>query len=106
MDSLKPKYPDIKITKQLGFVSQYDLIDDTKKIVIECKCHKGFSWNELEKYYLKLKEKRPEGYLPIIVFKSNRQPVLVMATLPKIGLSIGTFEKYLGVGFIKHTGKK
>ncbi len=107
MDSLKPKYSDIKVTKQLGFVSQYDLITDDYKICIECKCHKGFSWNELEKYFLKLKEKTPEGYQSVLVFKYNRQPCLAMYQLPFTDhLAIKTFEQAFDCKFIKHTGKK
>ena len=47
-DSLAQKYDDVLLTKQEGFVAQTDIIIHSAKIVIECKRHKGFSWNKIE----------------------------------------------------------
>lgn len=55
--------------------------DREKTYYIECKFHKGFSWNELMKVYEKTrKTTRLIGMdiVPIVVFKANRQPPLVM----------------------------
>ena len=85
-DSLVQKYLDVILTKQEGYVKQYDIWIPSAKIAIECKRHKGFSWNELEKYFLKL-EKRIQAnkdendtsvYTPYLIFQGNHQPCLVM----------------------------
>ena len=39
--SLKVKYPETLLTKQLGFQMQYDLRNDVEKFVVECKRHKS-----------------------------------------------------------------
>lgn len=104
--SLKPIIPDIRLTKQLGFVSQYDLISSSQSIVIECKKHKGFSWNELQKYYVKLQINAPITYNPILIFQANRQPCLVMVKgflmSGKEALIVTDFENYFNTPFIKH----
>ncbi len=112
-DSLLAKYPDILLTKQEGFVSQMDIIDHTRGISIECKKHKGFSWNELTKYYYKLKGRSDEKYTPFLIFQANRQPCLVMHEYPlyigdgvRWGLQVRTFESVFGVPFIVHNAKK
>ena len=56
-DSLAQKYPDVLLTKQEGFQKQFDIWIPSAKIGVGCKKHKGFSWNELEKYFLKLEER-------------------------------------------------
>lgn len=48
---------------------------------VECKFHKHFSWNELVNIYKKTEynsKKYLKDYIPLLVFKSNRQPPLVM----------------------------
>lgn len=105
-DSLIPAYPDILITKQLGFVSGYDLISKKELIVWECKRHKGFSWNELVKWYEKLEKNSPKEYSCILLFKANHQPCLIMYRRIIHTLHVETFEDYYGYSFIKHTGKQ
>ena len=108
-DSLAQKYPDVLLTKQEGFVAQHDIIIHSAKIVVECKRHKGFSWNELVKYYRKLQSRCPETYTPFIIFQSNHQPCLVYTEYVYEGDNLGMvsrFEDYFGVPFIKHKGKK
>ena len=128
-DSLKSIIPDIRLTKQLGFVGQYDLISDKEHIIIECKRHKGFSWNELYKYFIKVSEKAVDlslsskdnsglRYIPYVVFQANRQPCLVMKrtmfidkmiqgekVLDKNTIVVVPFEDYFGTPFVEH-GKK
>jgi len=106
-DSLRPIFPDILVTKQLGFVSQYDLVSKDSMIVIECKKHKGFSWNELMKYFIKLEEVAPEKYKAFVIFKSNHQPCLVMYR-HKISreIVVSLFYDVFELDFIKHVGKK
>ena len=54
---------------------------DTILYVIECKFHKSFSWNEIEKVLMKTKqtarESFPVSHMPIFIFKGNQQPLLV-----------------------------
>src|SRR3990167_9925742 len=85
-DSLAQKYPDVKLCKEEGYTYQYDIIIPSQKIIIEVKRHKGFNWNDLEKYFLKL-EKRIQAnkdendtgvYTPYLIFHGNHQPCLVM----------------------------
>ena len=113
-DSLAQKYPDVLLTKQEGFVKQYDIWISSAKIAIECKRHKGFSWRELEKYFLKL-EKRIKAntdenddgiYTPYLIFQGNHQPCLVMNYDLIWGyLNVKTFESVFGIPFLKHKGK-
>jgi len=112
-DSLLQRYPDILLTKQEGFVSQNDLIAHKSHIVVECKKHKGFSWNELVKYYNKLKSRESKEYHPFLVFQANRQPCLVMMQYPlyhheevEYVLQVREFEDVFGVPFIVHNAKK
>lgn len=49
---------------------------------IECKHHKGFTWNQLVKIYNKTvdysaKHNKTRG-VPWLIFKGNNQPVLIM----------------------------
>lgn len=63
-----------------------DLIANSLKtglFIIECKFHKSFSWNEIEKIFMKTchtaKESFPlKSHMPIFIFKCNQQPILVM----------------------------
>ena len=113
-DSLAQKYPDVLLTKQEGFVKQYDIWIPSAKIAIECKRHKGFSWSELEKYFLKLekrikanKDENDTGvYTPYLIFQGNRQPCLVMSKILNSYLIIKTFQSQFEIPFIKHKGKK
>lgn len=95
--SLEVLYPDIYRTSERGFQLQYDLRTDKDKFVFECKRLRGISWNQLVKFYEKLKLVKPEGYGCCVLFKSNRQPCLVFD-----GACIRTFQKVFGVEFIKH----
>jgi len=104
-DSLISKYIDIVLTKELGFVYQFDLISEKYKIAIECKRHKGFCWNELLKIYNKLKEKAPKGYNYYLIFKSNRNPALIMFEEEE-KIKVSEFKDYFGVDLIKHKGVK
>jgi len=62
-----------------------DLLADkpaTGLFIIECKFHKSFSWNEMEKVFNTTEEAAARSfsnthYSPIFIFKSNRQPILV-----------------------------
>src|SRR3990167_8446808 len=121
-DSLAQKYPDVLLTKQEGFVKQYDIWIPSAKIAIECKKHKGFSWNELEKYFLKLekriqanKDENDNGiYTPYLIFQGNHQPCLVMSyyyisndyTKEINSKVIRTFEDVFGISFTKHKGNR
>lgn len=99
--SLKQIMPDMQLTKHLGFKNEFDLASMDKSVVIECKCHKGFSWNELKKTYLKLEERGKEFKTKYLVVKGNQQPVLVCGDGP-CGFSVAEFEGFFGIPFIKH----
>ena len=78
--------------QQAGYV--VNRIDDNTKGVdliasindltfaIECKFHKKFSWNAIEKIFLKTEEyvktNLQEETITFFIFKSNQQPVLIM----------------------------
>lgn len=100
--SLQQAYPNIYLTKQLGFQQQYDLRDDHVQVVVECKRHAKFSWKELMKYYLKLIEAAPDGYKSYVIFRPNQQPALVFGPDELQCLSIRLFEDVFGVKFRKH----
>jgi hypothetical protein len=72
-----------------------------KPTVIECKFHKKFSWNEVVKIYEKTK-KTAEKYLPnsypVVVFKSNQQPPLIMYTVTNYYI-VQEFTAYFGCKF-------
>ena len=125
-DSLTQIYPNVLLTKQEGFQKQFDIWIPSAKIAIECKRHKNFTWNELEKYFLKLekrikanKDENDDGvYIPYLIFQGNHQPCLVMyssqvkitdylqnSRTPKI-IHIMKFTDYFGIPFLKHKGKK
>ena len=66
---------------------------------IECKFHKGFSWNTLTKIFRKTyettKETNPKA-TPLFIFKANQQPVLVMF-LGKLSIPmVMEFKHYFG----------
>uniref|UniRef100_A0A6M3JDI4 Holliday junction resolvase n=1 Tax=viral metagenome TaxID=1070528 RepID=A0A6M3JDI4_9ZZZZ len=105
-DSLRPKYPDVIVTKQLGFVAQYDVGIPSILMYIECKRHKGFSWNELKKYYQKLESRTPTEGIDVLVFQANHQPVLVMyRDIITQEITVTEFEVFFDCKFIKHSGK-
>ena len=105
-DSLKELYPDLRLTKELGYVLQFDLVSEREEVAIECKAHQSFSWNELTKLYKKLKDAAPVGYTCYLVFKGNRQPTLVMIEICSDCYGVEEFECQFGRPFIKHTGVK
>ena len=108
-DSLAQKYPDVLLTKQEGFVSQYDIFIPSVRIIIECKRHKGFSWNELEKYFLKLEKRveaiKDEHCIPYLIFQGNHQPCLVMLKILQSYL-IKKFKSKFDISFIKQKGNR
>lgn len=77
-DSLAQIYPDVLLSKQEGYVAQHDILIPSAKIKIECKRHKSLCWNDLEKYFEKLKKREPVDYKPLLIYKTNQQPCLVM----------------------------
>ena len=112
--SLKQIYPDIHLTHEVGYVQGLDLISHEHKIAVECKRHKGFSWNELIKIHTLLNSRVDNTniidsttYYCLVIFQSNRQPPLVFfrdrnATI----YYIMDFKDYFHVPFIKHTPAK
>ena len=103
-DSLISLYPDILLTKQEGFVQQYDILSRDGNLAIECKKHRAFSWNELIKYWEKLRDKvKSYKYKAVLVFQANRQPCLVMFSNMGL-LRVMTFEDHFGVPFMRHNG--
>ena len=102
LESINQKYPNSYLTKQRGFQLQYDIQNDRYKFVIECKFHRTISWNEAEKLFNKLVDKKPDKYKPYLIFKTNRQPVLVMYQCKHGLLHISKFEELFEVPFVKH----
>lgn len=106
--SLKAIYPDIYRTSERGFQLQYDLECD--KAVFECKRLKSMSWNQAVKFFEKLESKCPEGKEPYLLFKSNRQPCLVMSRTywseEDHWPVVMEFEKQFRTPFEKHTSTR
>ena len=74
--SLKPVFPDITLTAERGFQKQFDL--SCSLAHFEVKKHRAFSWNELVKFWQKLRERTPQEKHAYLIFIANRQPALVM----------------------------
>lgn len=104
-DSLIVKYPDLVLTKELGFVRQFDILSRKDLVAIECKFHKSLTWNECKGYFLKLKEKTQYCNKHFLIYKTNHQPVLVMYD-DGFGITIKKFEDYFNLPFIVHNKKK
>ena len=111
-ESLAAIYPDIYRTSERGFQLQYDLEANTA--VFECKRLAGISWNQAIKFMKKLQDKAPCDKKTFLLFKSNRQPCLVMVaqdvstSLYKIEYMyhITTFESVFGIPFVKHASTR
>jgi len=98
-------------TKGIDLIATYS---DGTAYTIECKFHKGFSWNKLEKIFEKtVKEahqKLPES-IPLFIFKANQQPVLVMYgnynIYGKCTFIVSKFEDYFckEIGGVSHNFK-
>ena len=99
--NLKHKYQDIRAVEKRGFVMGYDLISDYGKVVIECKFHKSMTWNELVKIYLVLDKRKPQGYQPLVIYKTNQQPVLVFYKHEGMKYCIMQFNEMFGKEFEK-----
>lgn len=108
LESVQQKYPNTYLTAERGFVKQWDLQNDDKKFVIECKKHKSISWNQAKKWFFKLQDKSPQDYDFFLLFQSNQQPCLVMSNYKWNGETINDevkvleFETFFGFPFIKH----
>ena len=102
--SLKRIFFDLKRLYGEGMYRGFDLETKNFLKVFECKRHKNFSWNELIKYYNKLKE-RAGNKQPFLLFKSNRQPVLVMYEDYE-SILVRPFEDVFKIDFIKHKFRK
>lgn len=94
-------YSDIYRTSERGFQKQYDLRSDEYQVIIECKNHATFTWNKLKKVMYKLIERTPLNFEPFLIFKSNRQPPLVMVKYND-RFCVYEFEDYFGINFEKH----
>ena len=100
-ESLKGIYPNILLTKQLGFQMQYDLVDHGSKTVFEVKRLKSMSWNQALQFYRKLASVSLKYYAPYLIFKSNNQPALVMYEFEG-RMIVAEFQTVFNVPFIKH----
>lgn len=101
-ESLQAICPDIYRTSERGFQLQYDLCSDEKRAVFECKRLAGISWNQAKKYLDKLHDVAPKTYKKYLLFRSNRQPCLVMSKSPLGVYVVWEFEQFFGVPFVKH----
>ena len=79
--------------------------DGTYKYYIECKFHQKFSWNELVKIFSKTEEmarkSKEENVQSLLIFKANRQPVLIMYRTVLGYLAVREFSTYFGLEFLK-----
>ena len=101
--SLSKLYKDIYRTSERGFQLQYDLRSDVSLTVWECKRLKGISWNQAKKFFSKLQDVKPKDYKGYLLFKSNRQPCLVMYRDDSSGfVKVVEFENFFNTKFEKH----
>lgn len=103
--SLSKLYPEIWRTSERGFQLQYDLED--RYNVYECKRLKSMSWNQAKKFFIKLDRECPKDEdgdkkFPFLLFKSNRQPCLVMYFDGDMSIAVKEFGEFFGVPFEKH----
>ena len=92
-------------TAERGYQKQFDLLAEEEGFVyaIECKRLKGISWNQAEKYFLKLREVNTAADDHYLVFQSNRQPTLIMYQDADTGfITIQKFEDYFNIIWEKH----
>jgi len=74
---------------------------DTGAFLIECKRYKGFSWNQLVGMLNKTLEFALDlKGVPILVFKANQQPALVMYVLRGV-YTVVQFEDFFNTPFLK-----
>lgn len=99
--SLRNVFPDIYRTAERGFQRQYDLRSDQEQVAIECKRLAGISWNQAQAYFVKLTMKARDMRKHYLIFKSNRQPCLVMHSKNSI-ICIERFEDVFKVQYDKH----
>ena len=86
-----------------GFQAQYDLKNDGKyNYCFECKFLKTITWNAAKKFFIKLEEKTEVGYMPMLIYKTNQQPVLVMFRDSDKCINVVEFEDHFRIPFIKH----
>jgi Holliday junction resolvase len=81
---------------------------ENNTFIIECKFHKKFSWNDIEKILNKTnketiikfpKETDNEYFIPIFVFKSNQQPILVAYHDGQYHMRICTFHTFFNINY-------
>jgi hypothetical protein len=104
-----PEHFSVYLTKELGYQKQYDIsvIYKNKEVIaIECKKHKSISWNQAKKYYEKLEEKAKDAQYKILVFQSNRQPVLVMTRNEDGNLFVMEFKAVYGLDVRRQINRK
>jgi hypothetical protein len=80
--NLRKIYGDgVKLLEKRGFAKEYDievgLHYPDGMSAVECKFHKSMSWNEMKKIWEKLKKVTPDYNQHWLIFKTNRQPVLI-----------------------------
>lgn len=102
--SLQSKYTVTRIddnTKGVDLIATNNL----RTYAIECKFHQSFSWNSIEKIFLKteefIKNKLPITTKPLFIFKSNLQPVLVAHRNQFGFISITKFDDYFNLTWSK-----
>ena len=102
--SLLPLYPDIYLTKQLGFQRQFDVCNDKgdDKLAIECKKERNTTWNQAKKYLDKLMQVTEPTHCRLLVYRCNNMPIMVMWRDIQGTYLQTEFELYFGVPFIKH----
>ena len=101
--SLKQCFPNAYMTHEKGYILEYDICDDFSQQVFECKRLKSISWNQLVKFYEKLKAVAPKDYRCYVLFQSNQQPCLAFCVDNVYSrYHITEFYSEFGENFIKH----
>jgi Holliday junction resolvase len=98
-----------KVLRPDNNIKGIDLIftnSDYIQHAVECKRHKGFTWNQLVKYFKKTLEQADKQGIKhsLLIFKGNNQPVLVMIKTEE-KLMVTEFEYFFGSKWINKVPK-
>ena len=85
-------------TAERGYTQQYDLYIEEEDgfTAIECKRQKGFTWNTLKGFFMKLEEKQPKAKKHLLFFRGNRQPCLIMSRAQNGTITVQEFKDFYG----------
>lgn len=82
LDNLRKEFGYDSVHKTKGSGNTKDDKGDLvfmRKYLIECKHYKKLSWRDLDNFWIKIRdEAKHMNKVPIIIYRENRQPIMVM----------------------------